>query len=94
MFIFGFFVFSILSYYYREAPDHDLYLDRLMTTVVGGMFWFWLTYRLYWDYQMLTGHFYMPYLAEFSDAELGIPPDSDPDPEYWGNHGKKYGTYR
>ncbi|KAK6024254.1 hypothetical protein OSTOST_09940, partial [Ostertagia ostertagi] len=26
--------------------------------------------------------------------ELGILPDSAEDPEYWGNHGKKYGTYR
>ena len=43
---------------------------------------------------LLQGHWYMPYLHEFSDAELGIPADSEKDPEYWGNHGKKYGTYR
>ncbi|EPB70707.1 hypothetical protein ANCCEY_10208 [Ancylostoma ceylanicum] len=42
----------------------------------------------------LQGHWYMPYLHEFSDEELGIPPDSAPDPEYWGHHGQKYGTYR
>lgn len=36
----------------------------------------------------------MPYLWEFTDEELGIPPDSAPDPEYWGNHGKPWGTYR
>lgn len=40
------------------------------------------------------GHAYMPYLAEFTDEELGIPPDDAEDPEYWGNHGKVYGTYR
>lgn len=36
----------------------------------------------------------MPYLSEFTDEELGIPKDGDADPEYWGNHGKPYGTYR
>lgn len=36
----------------------------------------------------------MPYLDEFTDEELGIPPDDAPDPDYWGNHYEKYGTYR
>lgn len=36
----------------------------------------------------------MPYLCEFTDEELGIPPDDVEDPVYWGNHGEKWGTYR
>ncbi len=35
---------------------------------------------------LIQGHWYMPYLSEFTDEELGIPPDDAPDPEYWGNH--------
>jgi len=40
---------------------------------------------------------YLPYPREFSDEELGIPPDDAPDPtpdQYWGNHGKDYKNYR
>jgi hypothetical protein len=36
-------------------------------------------------------------ITEFSDEELGIPPDDAPDPEpdqYWGRHSKPFRTYR
>ncbi len=32
----------------------------------------------------LQGEWYIPALEEFTDEELGIPPDDAPDPEYWG----------
>jgi len=78
---------------YREdiGPMH---LERFLCIFFGGIFWFHQFYQLYWNYEFLTGHFYIPYQTEFTDEELGIPPDDAPDPEYWGNHGKPFGTYR
>lgn len=80
--------------YYRQKPDDLGFLERFVYGLLGGFFWFYQFYNLYWSYEWLIGHGYVPYRYEFSDEELGIPPDHEPDPEYWGNHGKKFGTYR
>lgn len=85
---------GIYSFYYRDPYTPRTYLDRVISLVLATTIWYWFLYHLYWDYQMITGHFYAPYLEEFTDEELGIPPDDAPDPEYWGNHGKPYGSYR
>jgi len=84
------------EHYYREYPDisQPLVMERYGHLIVGCVFWFYQFYNLYWNYKDLIGHWYLPYQYEFSDEELGIPPDDAPDPEYWGNHGKAYGTYR
>ncbi|XGW08610.1 hypothetical protein V3C99_011157 [Haemonchus contortus] len=84
----------IPDYMYRSAPKTTTYIDRCVTYFISALLWFWFTYHMYYHSGHIFGHWYMPYLHEFSDEELGIPPDSAPDPEYWGNHGKKYGTYR
>lgn len=84
----------IPDFSYRSSSTRTTYIDRCVTTFISALLWFWVTYHMYYHSGHLLGHWYMPYLDEFSDEELGIPPDSAPDPEYWGNHGKKYGTYR
>ncbi|KAI6183561.1 hypothetical protein M3Y97_00502000 [Aphelenchoides bicaudatus] len=81
--------------FYRNPGDMPTqYLDRVFTKIITSFIWFWVFYHLYYDYAMLTGHFYLPYTEEFTDEELGIPPDSADDPEYWGNHSLPYGSYR
>lgn len=82
------------DYIYRTPTAGTTYIDRCMTKLISAILWFWFTYNMYYHPGHIFGHWYMPYLHEFTDEELGIPPDSEPDPEYWGNHGKKYGTYR
>ncbi|CAD5217848.1 unnamed protein product [Bursaphelenchus xylophilus] len=83
------------EFFYRERPHYKLRGDQIMATVLGTMFWSWVFYSIYWKYELLVGHWYIPYIPkEFTDEELGIPPDDAEDPEYWGSHGKKYGTYR
>lgn len=80
--------------FYRTPTLGRTYVDRVLSYVISAVIWFWFSYHMYYHSGHILGHWYMPYLHEFSDAELGIPPDSAEDPEYWGNHGKKYGTYR
>uniref|UniRef100_A0A0N5BPX8 NADH dehydrogenase [ubiquinone] 1 beta subcomplex subunit 2, mitochondrial n=1 Tax=Strongyloides papillosus TaxID=174720 RepID=A0A0N5BPX8_STREA len=82
------------DFYYRQAIPHTTHLDKTLSRMISGFLWFWFIYHMYYHSGVLFGHWYMPYLTEFSDEELGIPPDNAPDPEYWGNHDKKYGTYR
>lgn len=86
------------TFQYRDVPESILpdvpFLDRMATIWLTANLWFLFTYNLYWNYAKFTGHWYTPYLYEFSDEELGIPPDDAPDPEYWGHHGKPNNTYR
>uniref|UniRef100_A0AC35TUN1 NADH dehydrogenase [ubiquinone] 1 beta subcomplex subunit 2, mitochondrial n=1 Tax=Rhabditophanes sp. KR3021 TaxID=114890 RepID=A0AC35TUN1_9BILA len=82
------------DFYYREPIPHSTHIDRTLSKFITALMWFWFTYHMYYHSGLLFGHWYMPYLSEFTDQELGIPKDSEADPEYWGNHGKKYGTYR
>uniref|UniRef100_A0A0K0FNJ1 NADH dehydrogenase [ubiquinone] 1 beta subcomplex subunit 2, mitochondrial n=1 Tax=Strongyloides venezuelensis TaxID=75913 RepID=A0A0K0FNJ1_STRVS len=78
------------DFYYRHTIPHTTHLDRTLSRIISGFLWFWFFYHMYYHSGLLFGHWYMPYLNEFTDEELGIPPDNAPDPEYWGNHDKKY----
>ncbi|CAD5213169.1 unnamed protein product [Bursaphelenchus okinawaensis] len=80
--------------WYRERPANEIKADRICGTIAATFFWAWTFYELYYRYEMFIGHFYIPYGAEFTDEELGIPPDDAPDPEYWGHHGQRASTYR
>ena len=88
------------GFVYRENPlnlEKPPFLDRMMGKLIATMLWHWFLYNLYWNYHMLFGHFYIPYRYEFSDEELGVPPDDAPDPEpeqYWGTHKRPYRSYR
>ncbi|KAL6734265.1 hypothetical protein Aduo_004824 [Ancylostoma duodenale] len=84
----------IPDFFYRTPTMGTTYIDRCVTYFISAVLCGWFTYHMYYHSGHLFGHWYMPYLHEFSDEELGIPPDSAPDPEYWGHHGEKYGTYR
>lgn len=68
----------------RDYPKHYGWLERGYTHFLSAFLWFWFFYHVYWDYGHLVGEWYIPALEEFTDAELGIPPDDAPDPEYWG----------
>ncbi|CAA90118.1 putative NADH dehydrogenase [ubiquinone] 1 beta subcomplex subunit 2, mitochondrial [Caenorhabditis elegans] len=84
----------IPDYFYRTPTTGRTYIDRCVTYFISAVIWAWFSYHMYYHSGHLLGHWYMPYLSEFTDEELGIPKDSAEDPEYWGNHKKEYGTYR
>ncbi|VIO93115.1 NADH-ubiquinone oxidoreductase AGGG subunit homolog, mitochondrialprecursor, putative [Brugia malayi] len=77
-----------LQMYYREAPPQSTTrLENLMITLTSSLLWGWFVYHLYYNYgDLIVGEYYIPSPEEFSDEELGIPPDDAPDPEYWGDH--------
>ncbi|VDM97465.1 unnamed protein product [Thelazia callipaeda] len=74
-------------WYYREAPPQSTTrLEKRLITLISALLWGWFVYHIYYNYGELIGEYYIPSLEEFSDEELGIPPDDAPDPEYWGDH--------
>uniref|UniRef100_A0A183BWA8 NADH dehydrogenase [ubiquinone] 1 beta subcomplex subunit 2, mitochondrial n=1 Tax=Globodera pallida TaxID=36090 RepID=A0A183BWA8_GLOPA len=88
-----------LAAYRRNATDEDeLFLPRAMHKFLSIVFWYWFFYTLYWHHgEMYTGEWYYPYHYEWTDEELGIPPDDAPDPEegqFWGHPGALIGSYR
>ncbi|VDN60642.1 unnamed protein product [Dracunculus medinensis] len=82
------------AFMYREFQANTSYIDRTVAYYISAFFWFWMFYHLYYFPGHIFGHHHAPYLEEFTDEELGIPDDNAPDPEYWGNHYEKPGTYR
>lgn len=48
------------SDFYREPKPQqwEFYLDRLAGKFMVGVFWFWVFYNLYWNYQQLTASFF------------------------------------
>ncbi|KAL3102332.1 hypothetical protein niasHS_003741 [Heterodera schachtii] len=85
---------------YRRSPTEEEvpFLHKAMHKLMSMVFWYWVFYTIYWHHQeQFTGEWYMPYHYEWSDEELGVPPDDAPDPEerqFWGHPGELIGTYR
>ncbi|KAK2578312.1 hypothetical protein KPH14_002587 [Odynerus spinipes] len=58
--------------------DTNLDTDKkwiIAAEIAGGFAWWWVLYRFWYDYQHITGHWKYPDVSEWTDAELGIPPD-------------------
>lgn len=39
--------------------------------------WWWIFWHLYWDWGHIVGEFPYPDASQWTDAELGIPPDDE-----------------
>jgi len=68
---------DLAGWHYRkprlEVPKRDsLIADGMMT-----MMWYWVLFHCWYDSGHLIGHFPYPDPSKWTDAELGIPPDSE-----------------
>ncbi|KAH7933054.1 hypothetical protein HPB49_007586 [Dermacentor silvarum] len=64
------------NWLYREAGTPDP-RDVKLAEVIMGLAWWWFFYHMFTEYDHITGHFLRPPASSFTDAELGIPPDSE-----------------
>ncbi|XP_033364706.1 NADH dehydrogenase [ubiquinone] 1 beta subcomplex subunit 2, mitochondrial-like [Bombus vosnesenskii] len=48
---------------------------KIIAECVGGVVWWWIFWNAWHDYEHITGHFPEIRPIEWSDEELGIPPD-------------------
>lgn len=64
---------------YREAYyEPKIWLDHFSGKLVGGFFCWWILHNFRHDFGLLVGEFpYHSPRTEFTDEELGIPPDSE-----------------
>lgn len=46
-------------------------------TCTGGFVWWWILWHLWHEPEHITGEFPYPDPSEWTNAELGIPPDSE-----------------
>uniref|UniRef100_A0A8D8VTM9 NADH dehydrogenase [ubiquinone] 1 beta subcomplex subunit 2, mitochondrial n=1 Tax=Cacopsylla melanoneura TaxID=428564 RepID=A0A8D8VTM9_9HEMI len=82
---------SIISKYLGDEPmfpEKVIYRNNFKTggwqvpkketfaaEVLAGCFWWWVFWHLWHDWGHITGHYHPPDPSQWSDAELGIPPD-------------------
>ncbi|XP_018018579.1 NADH dehydrogenase [ubiquinone] 1 beta subcomplex subunit 2, mitochondrial [Hyalella azteca] len=64
---------------YRSPPAHPPKKNLIAAELLGGFVWFWIFYRFFNDYEMLTNEWPYPDLSQWSDEELGIPPLDEDD---------------
>uniref|UniRef100_U5EN41 Uncharacterized protein n=1 Tax=Corethrella appendiculata TaxID=1370023 RepID=U5EN41_9DIPT len=67
---------SSSAWSYRAGPPPHSKAVVYGSHLVGGFMWWWVLWHLWHDYEHITGEFEYPDPAEWTNAELGIPPDS------------------
>ncbi|XP_068171807.1 NADH dehydrogenase [ubiquinone] 1 beta subcomplex subunit 2, mitochondrial [Antennarius striatus] len=59
---------------YRQFPQLTKN-QKFQGELLSGAMWFWILWHLWHDYEAVIGHFPFPDPSEWTDEELGIPPD-------------------
>lgn len=59
---------------YRSAPKHETKWV-IVSEILGGIMWWWIFWNFWYEYKHLIGHFPELCPADWTDEELGIPPD-------------------
>ncbi|KAG7455964.1 hypothetical protein MATL_G00246720 [Megalops atlanticus] len=61
---------------YRQAPQitkNQVFQAELLSSAM----WFWILWHLWHDPDAVLGHFPWPDASQWTDEELGIPPDDE-----------------
>ncbi|KAJ8031656.1 NADH dehydrogenase [ubiquinone] 1 beta subcomplex subunit 2, mitochondrial [Holothuria leucospilota] len=51
--------------------------NQIIAQVILGSMWFWILWRFYHEPEDVFGHFPFPDPSQWTDEELGIPPDDE-----------------
>jgi len=62
---------------YRSIRKNIPKRDTILAEGIMGLMWYWVLFHLWYDFGHITGHFPYPDPSKWTDAELGIPPDSE-----------------
>ncbi|XP_055849524.1 NADH dehydrogenase [ubiquinone] 1 beta subcomplex subunit 2, mitochondrial-like [Episyrphus balteatus] len=62
---------------YREGPPPASFATRFGAEAVAGFMWWWILYHIFTEHEHITGEFEYPDPSAWTNAELGIPPDSE-----------------
>ncbi|XP_053572234.1 NADH dehydrogenase [ubiquinone] 1 beta subcomplex subunit 2, mitochondrial [Bombina bombina] len=61
---------------YRQFPELTKN-QVLQAEILSGFMWFWILWHLWHDSDAVLGHFPYPDPSEWTDEELGIPPEGE-----------------
>ncbi|XP_028745169.1 NADH dehydrogenase [ubiquinone] 1 beta subcomplex subunit 2, mitochondrial [Peromyscus leucopus] len=61
---------------YREFP-HLTRNQKIQAEFISSLMWFWILWRFWHDSDAVLGHFSYPDPSQWTDEELGIPPDEE-----------------
>uniref|UniRef100_A0A8D0GDN5 NADH dehydrogenase [ubiquinone] 1 beta subcomplex subunit 2, mitochondrial n=1 Tax=Sphenodon punctatus TaxID=8508 RepID=A0A8D0GDN5_SPHPU len=59
---------------YRQFPEVTR-LQVVKSESLSGLMWFWILWSFWHNSEAVLGHFPYPDSSEWTDEELGIPPD-------------------
>lgn len=61
---------------YRQFPQLTK-KQKLDSELLSGAMWFWILWHCWHDPDAVLGHFPWPDASQWTDEELGIPPDDE-----------------
>ncbi|XP_029018575.1 NADH dehydrogenase [ubiquinone] 1 beta subcomplex subunit 2, mitochondrial [Betta splendens] len=61
---------------YRQPPQITK-SQKFKSEFLGGLMWFWILWHFWHNPDAVLGHFPWPNASEWTDEELGIPPDDE-----------------
>ncbi|XP_060932460.1 NADH dehydrogenase [ubiquinone] 1 beta subcomplex subunit 2, mitochondrial [Limanda limanda] len=61
---------------YRQYPQLTK-SQQFQSELLSGAMWFWILWHCWHDPDAVLGHFPWPEVSEWTDEELGIPPDDE-----------------
>ncbi|XP_017267164.1 NADH dehydrogenase [ubiquinone] 1 beta subcomplex subunit 2, mitochondrial isoform X1 [Kryptolebias marmoratus] len=61
---------------YRQFPQLTK-KQQFDAEVISGLMWFWILWHFWHDSDAVLGHFPWPDPSQWTDEELGIPPDDE-----------------
>ncbi|XP_008108737.1 NADH dehydrogenase [ubiquinone] 1 beta subcomplex subunit 2, mitochondrial [Anolis carolinensis] len=61
---------------YRQFPELTR-SQQIKAEVLSSLMWFWILWKFWHDPDAVLGHFPYPDPSQWTDEELGIPPDDE-----------------
>uniref|UniRef100_A0A3Q0R1L7 NADH dehydrogenase [ubiquinone] 1 beta subcomplex subunit 2, mitochondrial n=1 Tax=Amphilophus citrinellus TaxID=61819 RepID=A0A3Q0R1L7_AMPCI len=61
---------------YRQYPQLTK-KQKFESELISGVMWFWILWHCWHDPDAVLGHFPWPDASQWTDEELGIPPDDE-----------------
>jgi len=68
---------DLAGWTYRHPRVNIPKRDNILADGIMALMWYWVLFHLWYDSAHLVGHFPYPDPSKWTDAELGIPPDSE-----------------
>eukprot|EP00918_Siedleckia_nematoides_P061978 GHVU01135193.1.p1 GENE.GHVU01135193.1~~GHVU01135193.1.p1 ORF type:complete len:112 (+),score=10.19 GHVU01135193.1:57-392(+) len=66
-----------VTWYYRQGNFNPPNFAKYGSEVVMAVMWYWVLWHCWYHWDSVVGHFTIPNSSQWTDEELGIPPDDE-----------------